>query len=170
MVHIFPQEGICTADLSDLSRACQSAPTSRQTCIQKKLKEAASVPPSLFTHKREGGSSSPGFVWILSPAAIVPFCYAAIENRPSKTRNQNMVMAWQDCIYYLLEYSNWLRVPTPTMHHRWRAGCVADAAKDPSWTISSSLPNLPMLFSSRLIYLRVSEKKKKSGIQFSQKQ
>lgn len=74
-------------------------------------------------------------------------------------------MAWHDCIYYLLEYSNWLRVPTPTMH-RWRAGCVADAAKDPSWTISSSLPNLPMLFSSR-IYLPQSFRKKKKNLAFS---
>lgn len=63
-VHIFPQGGICTADLSDLRGACQSAPTSRQTCIQKKLKEAGSGPPSPFTHKGEGDSTSPGFVSI----------------------------------------------------------------------------------------------------------
>lgn len=58
--------------------------------------------PSQAFHRQEKGVQPAQALSEFSPlfpAVNVPFCYTAIENRPSKTRNQNMVMAWHN---YLL--------------------------------------------------------------------
>lgn len=94
----------------------QPAPISRQTRIQWKLKEACSFPPSPSETGGEGGSTSPCFVWILSPPPFLQYTspFVILRSIIAQRKSEIKTCWWLGMtIYYLLEYKRLIARPHP---------------------------------------------------------